>query len=1843
MRKRILSVLLALAMLLTLLPAGALAAEETPEETPEEAGPPEVEEQTAGDPASEDELGEDYIEAEFITSGPGAAGFFGLREPTENTYPDDGKYFGNQLNAASKAVYDALVTNYIKNGAPDAGAGNTVSFASTSTQDLLDGMAAFDRDYSDVFWLGSSRSNDTTVTFSVGGAWETGGRSIAGDISTVSSKVTELANGARAAGADNRYIQLKYVHDWLVNNNRYGDAGGSTLHWQWEAVSALDPAISPVCEGYSRAFKLICDELRIPCVLVSGKGNGGDHMWNYVRMEDGRWYLVDVTWDDPTSEAGIDTLRYDYFLVGSNNQGAHEPNTGFISSGGTYNSTFAYPELSETAYTEPNGPAKIEIAASPEGTKEISYGGNDGNTITAKAYEVPVIATFDESDLTASTSFTLTAAVKDASDISLEGRIVTWNLPKYGNASGPTTDINDYISLVDNKNNTATVTIQNGYYKNHAPAGPGSAISIIEVTAAYGATLEQPFTIHITRDPSKSTFVGKITGLGSVQADKTAKFSAKVYDQYGEEMTGTAPSWSIDPAVNGCSITTDGTLTVDASAATGATINVKATVGDGAGAKTATKEVTVTDAPALNVTVSPASASIVYGNTQKLTPSYTASDGTTPSGVAYTYTSAGADIAAVDANGTVTAKKVGTTTIAVTATKEGYKDGTATVTVTVTPKALALAIVPNIPAVTYTGDGQTPAVTVKDGSKALAENTDYTVAVDPANPIDAKTYKVTITGKGNYSGTVEKAFVINKAAVTSVTTTVPPVEINASSTNNAADKIKDAITLPATADVTYGDSKTATLTVNWTGPKETFTPKGGTYTFTGTVQGDTNLSCDKTITATVTVTPVKLTSLTLSAQSSTAKANTVENTWTPASVTPAITLDATYDTTLSSEPPLTISGWTASPSIADAKKTVTSTNSPKVTFTPTITGIPEWATQDFTMPTYTLTLTDRDPATVTIPEIAARDYDGTAAADPAITAADAGGTALSGDKLTVSYYEKGSATALTGAPKDAGEYTVKAVYSDEMYYGSAEKDFVIRQKEVTLTWSGDTGLTYDGAAKNVTAAAGGLVNGETKVTVQVTGGDKINAGTYTAAATALAGDESANYTLPATGLTKEYTIAKATRTLTVTPAAATPLILTPKAADGTVTATVGENGDKDGTFAAALKFELTGDTTAVTWNKTGGKVTGTGNGVVTIAVSVAETDNYEAVAPQTVTVKSVMRPVLGITGVTGATGDQLSASLDGKTIKVTGIGDKAQVKIALELAGVTGITLTQDPLGTAVVTDKITVKSGETVYDEYTVDLSGVVEKVAGVDVTTGDPATENSIEDAAARSEVDTALSDKTNNTVTGAVEAAGQKLQEEAQKHQTGTITDVEVQVSLSITAKSLESAGGKTSYTVEVKPQYTIVDKNAAPGAEPLVPATPLPNNWLTTEVTVTVKLPATLAGALTGSAQLFAKHKLSGGGYEYLKTTVTNSGADKIASWKMKSFSEVELYTSSKTVTITFQDGDTTSTMTFDESNRNDPLPANSKGTNMWTIGGQDYSKVSELLDGSVTSGTAEPKAGTVTPPSRPSGGSSGSGGSGAGRYTVSKASNMKHGSLSFSTTSARKGDTVTITPKPDKGYEVDTITVLDKNGGRVRVREEDGKYTFTMPDGKVTVEATFRPIEEETEPETGFRDVDSNAYYADAVAWAVEEGITNGNTATTFAPGNPCTRAQIVTFLWRAAGSPASYGANPFTDVEPGAYYYDAVLWAVEKGITGGTTATTFSPGRACTRAQTVTFLYRYEGSPATTTPNPFTDVAEGVYYTNAVLWAVENGITGGTTAATFSPDSVCTRGQIVTFLYRDMA
>ena len=250
-------------------------------------------------------------------------------------------------------------------------------------------------------------------------------------------------------------------------------------------------------------------------------------------------------------------------------------------------------------------------------------------------------------------------------------------------------------------------------------------------------------------------------------------------------------------------------------------------------------------------------------------------------------------------------------------------------------------------------------------------------------------------------------------------------------------------------------------------------------------------------------------------------------------------------------------------------------------------------------------------------------------------------------------------------------------------------------------------------------------------------------------------------------------------------------------------------------------------------------------------------------------------------------------------------------------------------------------------------------------------------------------------------------------------------------------------------------------------------------------------------------------------------------------------------------------------------------------------------------------------------------------------TVEKAEN---GTVSADRGSASKGSTVTITVKPDKGYELDALKVLDKNGDKVKLTEKNGKYTFTMPAGKVTVKGSFV---EET-PVQIFKDVPVDAYYYEAVKWAAEKGITGGVGNGLFAPNQPCTRGQIVTFLWRAAGSPEAKAMSAFSDVADSAYYAKAVAWAVENGITGGTGNGKFSPDATCTRAQAVTFLYRAAGSPKVSGSAEFGDVATNAYYADAVAWAAKNGITGGIGGGLFGSNNNCTRAQIVTFLYRSV-
>lgn len=262
----------------------------------------------------------------------------------------------------------------------------------------------------------------------------------------------------------------------------------------------------------------------------------------------------------------------------------------------------------------------------------------------------------------------------------------------------------------------------------------------------------------------------------------------------------------------------------------------------------------------------------------------------------------------------------------------------------------------------------------------------------------------------------------------------------------------------------------------------------------------------------------------------------------------------------------------------------------------------------------------------------------------------------------------------------------------------------------------------------------------------------------------------------------------------------------------------------------------------------------------------------------------------------------------------------------------------------------------------------------------------------------------------------------------------------------------------------------------------------------------------------------------------------------------------------------------------------------------------------------------------------------SGGGGGYTYYTIKATAGVNGSISPSgNVSVREGRDQTFTITPDKGYAVANVKIDGKSIGAVK------SYTFENVRRTHTIEVIF--MKANGNPQTGvFVDVATGSYYEDAVDWAVENGITQGTDDTHFSPDGICTRAQAVTFLWRAAGSPAAKSsAMPFADVKSGSYYYDAVLWAVENGITKGTSATTFSPNQNCSRAQIVTFVWRSEKSPAAGTVNPFTDVKSDDYYADAVLWAVKEDVTKGTTATTFSPDDNCTRAQIVTFIWRALA
>ena len=574
-------------------------------------------------------------------------------------------------------------------------------------------------------------------------------------------------------------------------------------------------------------------------------------------------------------------------------------------------------------------------------------------------------------------------------------------------------------------------------------------------------------------------------------------------------------------------------------------------------------------------------------------------------------------------------------------------------------------------------------------------------------------------------------------------------------------------------------------------------------------------------------------------------------------------------------------------------------------------------------------------------------------------------------------------------------------------------------------------------------------------------------------------------------------------------------------------------------------------------------------------------------------------------------------------------------------------------VGTNFVKDGyVSVTSDKSGYDYKVVkktDTGSIVVKpaVAEPEVNVSDKISEND------KPAVENAAKSVAVPTLGAAANAQSQQINAEKAAALIANATDVDranaklyVQVSLKVTPTAYTDTTGNKELALEITPQYRIVASTADKANDIKLSGSSknaqvvqdYQNLTITAPTVVTMELPT---GFANDGDKLSIKHIKDNGTVEYYTGIVTETSGTKTLTFTTNGFSPFVI--SSAVASI---DGVMYPTLAEAVANvdsgktiklETDCAEAVTVSrTVKFTLDKNNHAFTGSIKAGSYTTVTAtdtEPVEYTFTY-SRPSSGSS----SYDPTYSVSTPSKTEHGTVTVSPKSASKGDRVTVTVKPDSGYVLETLTVTDKNGNELTLKDKgNGKYTFTMPAGKVEVKATFM---EDNSVLNFFYDVPNGAYFYEAVKWAVENGITTGVGNNLFAPEQPCTRAQIVTFLWRAAGSPEPKGAaSGMTDVVSGSYYEKAVAWAIENGITTGTTTTTFSPDATCTRAQAVTFLARALKAKAASAAE-FSDVPTGSYFADAVAWAAANGVTEGIGGGLFGSDNDCTRGQIVTFLYR---
>ena len=696
------------------------------------------------------------------------------------------------------------------------------------------------------------------------------------------------------------------------------------------------------------------------------------------------------------------------------------------------------------------------------------------------------------------------------------------------------------------------------------------------------------------------------------------------------------------------------------------------------------------------------------------------------------------------------------------------------------------------------------------------------------------------------------------------------------------------------------------------------------------------------------------------------------------------------------------------------------------------------------------------------------------------------------------------------------------------------------------------------------------------------------------------------------------------------------------------------------------------------------------DGTVTLTFNITEAEgsNYEQASPATSTVNSTVELLTSVTaeayesdGTTPDSGANVAAVVDGTTIRASGLVTKADGKLIITPTAASDFSVSPDSVTADVgSTDAVrfTVEKDGGMVATYTIDISRVTAlpsdlesgaelKLENATVTGSAHATDslksevvtvaNTVAGTTAVSGLTAAAASSLMNVANAAesasainkLSAADKEKYNDIKAGEHGYSLDVAVSVAATITGATgsdgnvVSTASGVKELTIDIAPTYTITAvKNDSPGH----PSTSnndkvqLASDTLSGQLATKVKVSIDISG-FSGFVPNVAKHT-HGTVTEWLPVTVNGN----IASWYQQSFSAVALIEDTRSVTIYFtDDANNVTSQTYTAVDIGSALPAipavSGYTNNGWTVNGITATTLTGEILNLVGSQTA---AISRTANQQYYGGGGGAASTETKTVTATATTN---GSYELSSTTATSG-TITITPKPSTGYEVDAVTVKDKNGNALSVtKNADGTYSFSMPASNlrpVSTAVTFKPIATPVKPEAPrFTDVPAGSYYADAVAWAVANGITNGkDAADKFKPNDICTRAEAVTFLYRAAGAPGVALSARFKDVASGSYYEKAVAWAVANGITNGKDAADkFKPNDVCSRAEIVTFLARFEKASSEMSTQ-FIDVPDTAYYAGNVAWAASNGITNGKDAAnTFKPDDTCTRAEIVTFLYRD--